>query len=223
MKNSIWHLSIALLVGLGLACTFPKPALGQSENIGPNAKNNSISAPPAHVPWSNGGPMVRPEGWVKPHSEEELRFFGLFAGLKGYEETAKKLDDEGNSGWAEHYRTKLERESGLTATEAEQVKQIALQYFQDLVTNGEKSRAIQERIMAESPHSWRQAIFSDPEYAALHEQKENQMNQAIAKLVSILGSRSFTKLDFYTRHMDDQMKAAHARKLAESSQGGVQK
>jgi hypothetical protein len=236
MKVSIWHLSFVLLAGLGLAGTLSTRAFGQvgvtvtsadegcsGGTGGTSGLGSVVSAPPAQQPHSFGGPRVVPEGWYKPHSEEELRFRGFFMELRAWDEIAKCYSDKGDAGWADHMRSKLERESGLTASEADQVKQIMYQYFQDLETNDQKSRAIQERMMAESPDSWRQAIFSDPEYAALHEQHENLTNQAVAQLVSTLGSRPFTKLDLYTRHYKDRMKAAQDRKQAESSQGGAQK
>jgi hypothetical protein len=76
---------------------------------------------------------------------------------------------------------------------------------------------IRAKAIADSPNSWKNVIFSDPEYVALHKHQSNLINQTIAQLVLTLGSRPFTRLDFYTRHMDDQMKAAHARKQAEGA------
>jgi hypothetical protein len=119
--------------------------------------------------------------------------------------------------------SKLERESGLTSSEAEEVKKIVFQYIQDDQDDGKRLEEIRNNAIADSPNSWKSVIYSDPEYVALHKQKSNLLNQAIAQLVSTLGSRPFTKLDLYTRHYKDRMKAAQARKQAESSQGEKQK
>jgi hypothetical protein len=152
-----------------------------------------------------------------------MYFFDM---LRSWDASAKDYEKAGNQGWAEHWRTKLARESGLTEEQEDQVKQIASQYRQDeqawqLKTDeeGRKFRATFFTMPRPNPN---QKFVITPEQAALRQEHWDLVNKAIAQLVSTLGSRSFSRLDLYTRHMDDRMKAQQApRKTAEGSQGGV--
>jgi len=227
MKISILYLSFALLACLGLAGTLSTRAFGQVSlsvtsadegcHWGDGTGTGSIESPipenMRHVP--SGGDAKPPADWNPPDTEENLRFWGFFGELRGWDKIAKCYEDKGDAGWADHFRTKLERESGLTSSEAAEVKRIVFQYFQDDQNAENQMSEIRSRAIADYPNSWKSVIYSDPEYIALHKQKSNLLNQTIAQLVSTLGSRPFTKLDLYTRHYKDRMKAAQEPRKAE--------
>lgn len=135
----------------------------------------------------------------------------LFRELDNWDVSIKHFKDLGDKGFADHMRTKLARESSLTIAEAVQVKQVADQWIKS-----EQDRAIasHERYLSEPKAFF--AVGRDPV-----RQREHwaTVDQAIAQLVAALGSREFSKLDLYTRHMDDRgkasMEAARQHSLAE--------
>ena len=218
MKISILHLSLALLAAIGLASALSIPASGQNpgtasaESLLPNNLN--------HAP--NGGDATPPADWSTPLTEEELRFLGFFRELRAWDDNADNLDASGNSDRSEFSRTRLEKESGLTSSDAADVKRIVFQYIQDDQDERKIMDGIRNRAIAAYPNSWKSIVYSDPEYVNLHKLQSKLLDRAIAQLASTLGSKRFTKLDVYTRHYNDRTPAAQARKHTESSQSGAQ-
>lgn len=77
------------------------------------------------------------------------------------------------------------------------------------------------KVRAADPHILPGKV-SSPELDALRKEHTNLMDQAIANLVAVLGSRSFSRLDLYTRHMDDRFKAMQVpNQPSETPQSGV--
>jgi hypothetical protein len=225
MKTSLGHYLFVLLACFGLMSAILNCAHGQHTKSSTTAESTTAqSAPnqslPEHTVITLGNP---PEGYIPP-SEEVSRYLYFFGQLRAWNEVAKKEEDAGNTGWAEHWRTRLEKRSGLTAAEADQVKKIAFQYFQD--DKSLRQRSMDADIQSGSPklrhHNIGEKLVISPEASALMKEHYDLVNKAIAQLVTDLGSRSFSKLDLFTRHMDDQMKANLARQKAEeASKGGM--
>ena len=171
MKASNWYILGAFLVAFGLTSTLTTRAYGQNSVSGSSGdgQNQGIESPipenMLHVP--SGGDVKPPADWFIPLTEEEQRFRGFFISLRNWNELAKKLEDSGDSGWADHYRTKLERESGLTSSESAEVTKIVLQYFRDDKNEENVMLEIRSRAIADSPNSWKSVIYSDAEYVAL--------------------------------------------------------
>jgi len=241
MKNSIWHLSFVLLAGLGLASIPTLRTYGQDTPSEPTATTEQSTPETgsthqaqgdqstAAMPTSQNGHRVivlgtLPEGYVAP-SEEVERYMYFFEMLRSWDTLAKRAENSGDSGWAEYYRTKLAKESGLTEEQADQVKKIVYQHLQDEQASGQRVEETNKKSGAylhrpDPGHG--QKLVITPEQAALRQEHWDLVNKAIAQLVSTLGSRPFSKLDLYTRHMDDRMKTQQApRKTAEGSEGGV--
>jgi hypothetical protein len=118
----------------------------------------------------------------------------------------------------------LERESAITPEEAANVRQIVTQYFKDEEARSARVQEIRSQAIASGGDSC-QAVFSDPDYMALHKQQWGLIDQSIAQLVSALGARSFSRLDLYTRHMNDRSNATQSSHQTPGSeqQSGVGK
>jgi len=216
MKASTQHCLFLIAFMLSLAGTHSELIFAQNSGSG-----SMVSSPPSPQPW--GGDAKPPADLKRAHTEEELRYDGFFQELRSWEDIANQEESAGNSGWAEHWRTKLERESGLTASEAAEIKQIIDQYFRDEQAREQQENDIRTQAMSENPGTWRQALYSNQDYINLANQRFGLIDQTISRLVSALGPKRFTRLDLYTLHMHDRMKAAQVRKRAESSQEGRDK
>jgi len=135
----------------------------------------------------------------------EARYDSFFRVLIGWDEAAKtSLSAGGDAEMAEAWRTRLQKYSGLTAEEAEQVKQVARKYLADRQSFEQKAAAIASQYRATHPYEQRK--LNDPvppEFAPLRQESLDLVHHAIAELVTALGSRSFSRLDLYTIHMDD--------------------
>jgi hypothetical protein len=161
---------------------------------------------------------TRPPDSFTPQTEEEQRYLGFFRQLHAWDENADHSGASGNSDSPEFSRTRLEKEVGLTSSEAADLKRIVFQYIQDDQDQEKMMERIRNRAIASYPDSWKNIVDSDPEYINLVKLQSKLLSQAIAQLASNLGPKRFAKLDSYTRHFEDSTKAAQPRKQAESSQ-----
>jgi hypothetical protein len=218
MKASILHLSLALLAAVALASALSTNASGQ--NPGTGSVESPLPDNLNHLP--GGGDATPPADWFTPQTEEERRYLGFFRELRAWDENADHLDAPENSDSSEFSLPRLEKESGLTSSEAAWVRRIVFQYIQDDQDDARIMTGIRNRAIADYPNSWKSIVYSDPEYVNLHKLQSKLLTRAIAQLASILGSKRFTKLDSYTRHYEDRTKASQLRKPAEPSQSGAQ-
>jgi hypothetical protein len=138
------------------------------------------------------------------------------------DQSAKK----GELDWADAWRSRLEKQSALSAAEATQVKQIAAQWKQDEADRMQRAAEVAAKWRSTHPPTVvngrpsRPSPYTDPEHRALNQEQWDLVNKAIAQLVTTLGTKSFARLDLYTRHMDDQMKAMEVPcKPADPSKG----
>ncbi len=184
MKNSIWHLSLALLAGLVMASMLSTPAVGQDNETAP-AATPTTRQPARSNPATDGyqPPHLIAKGQGNsnagnvPVSEEYLRFRGLFSALRAEDDVAKQSEDKGEQGWADHSRTWLQRMSGLTESEAAQVKKVAYQWYQDEEEWAQKYRDAIARIRAAAGGRYDvQSIHSDPEIVALNQSHPGNMD-----------------------------------------------
>jgi hypothetical protein len=213
MKNSIWHLSLVLLVGFGLTSILPTNAYGQDTTSSPNPGNAPSGFTP-HSPNSRkqagqqtSGVIGQPHAGAIVESEEIMRYTGLFTAIRGWDWVAKSMDEKGEDhGMAEAWRTRLEKQSGLTASESEEVKKIAYQWLKDDAEFGQRFVEAGNRAHAAHPNE-AAGGYPTPEIDAMRQESIDIANKAIIDLLRVLGSRSFSKLDLFTRHMDDWLKS----------------
>jgi hypothetical protein len=133
------------------------------------------------IPRHNQQPSV-------PMSEEVTRYVGFFNQVYTWDLFAKQADKSGDAGWAEHWRTRLQKMSGLTAVQADAVTKVALKWQADVSTG------------AITPNG-----------------RDESVNRCIAELVATLGSRPFSRLDQFTRHMNDQSNSRNEKGRANKS------
>jgi nucleoid-associated protein YejK len=147
-------------------------------------------------------PPLTPE--QQERRDQERRYVGLFADLEAYEKLAQRLDAAGDTVNAASWRADFARKSGLTPEEAEIVKKIGVQYRKDQVDLGESCRA--DQLTAR--HTYGQDRDARRKFleGSTCQQLYNLIPKAMADLLTALGSRSFTRLDGYTRHMNDNAK-----------------
>jgi hypothetical protein len=137
----------------------------------------------------------------------EARYDSFFRVLIGWDEAAKtSLSAGGDAEMAEAWRTRLQKYSGLTAEESEQVKQVARKYLADRQSFDDKAAAMGSAYRAAHPHEIPNINAIPPELDALRQERLDVVRRAEAELLTALGSRSFSRLDLYTIHMDDWSK-----------------
>jgi hypothetical protein len=147
-------------------------------------------------------PPLTPE--QQERKDQDKRYSGLFGSLEADENLAQRLDATGDSANAASWRADFARKSGLTPEEAEIVKKIGAQYQKDFWALNASCRA--DQLTA------RRTYGADREAKAKFlkdstcQQLYNLIPKAMADLLTALGSRSFTRLDGYTRHMFDNAK-----------------
>ena len=217
MKTSILHLSLALLAATGIAISAATVAYGQAPPTGQSGSGAGLAAcdnPPcvmeSHGPGLNTGKKVPMPPPLTPEQQErrdqERRYTALFAHLEGHERLAQSYEAAGDSANAASWRADFARKSGLTPEEAEIVKKIAAKYRKDFVDLNESCRADQltaRRTYAGDPDARRKFLEG-----STCQQLYNLIPKAMADLLTALGSRSFTRLDGYTRHMNDNAKVS---------------
>ncbi len=211
MKVSILHLSLALLAGFGLASTLTTRAVGQQPPTGQNGSGAGGAAacdnPPcvmeSHGPGLNTGirrkmpPPLTPE--QQAHMEEDRRYSGLFASLEADEKLAQRTEEAGDTANAASWRADFARKSGLTPEEAEIVKKIGAQVRQDQISLNAACQSDQSAARRAY------GAGAGPKFLDIPacQQLMNLLQKAQSDLLVALGSRSFTRLDGYTRHMFD--------------------
>ena len=221
MKASIWHISLVLLIACGLPGNPSTFAYGQAHPTGqsgsgvqttPAACDNPpcVLYPEPHGPGLNTGKTVQMPPPLTPEQqarrEQEHRYVDLFGDLEGIERLAQSYETAGDSSNAASWRADFARKSGLTPEEAEIVKKIAAKYRKDFVDLNESCRADQltaRRTYAGDPDARRKFLEG-----STCQQLYNLIPKAMADLLTALGSRSFTRLDGYTRHMNDNAKVS---------------
>jgi hypothetical protein len=159
-------------------------------------------------------PPLTPE--QQERRDQERRYSGLFADLEGLERLAQSYETAGDTANAASWRADFARKSGLTPEEAETVKKIAAQYRKDFVDLNESCRA--DQLIARRNYGGDRAAKSKFLEASTCQQLWNLLPKAIADLLTALGSRSFTRLDGYTRHMNDNAKILYRQGQPANSQ-----
>jgi len=222
MKTSIWHLTFVLLVGCGLASVLPKPACGQDTQSAPtdgsatvpsghNVVPPNVPHPGQHTGQATNCVIGQPPAGHIVESEEVMRYEGFFMVVRGWDDAAKSTDATGGDhGMAEAWRTRLKKQSGLTSSEADEVKKIAYQYLEDDAAWAQRFVEAGYQARTDHPNAM-PGSYPTPEIDALRREHIDLVNKAIANLVTTLGSRSFSRLDLFTRHMDDWLKNSVAR------------
>ncbi|MGB8030041.1 MAG: hypothetical protein WCF30_10290 [Terracidiphilus sp.] len=218
MKSSIWNLSLALIVGFGIGgsispCVHGQAPTGQSgSGTGAAACDNPpcatltcggepCSSPPASIATGrhHAIPPMTPERAAR--IDEEKRYSLLFGSIGADEDMARREDAAGRPDEAASWRRDFARKSGLTPEEAEIVKKIAAQYRQDQVTLNAKCRAdlLAMKPTFDAEHATGEEYSHVPSCDAL----KTLFPKAMADLLTALGSRSFSRLDGYSRHFLD--------------------
>lgn len=222
MKSSIWKVFL-LLIGLGLPSVGLRaygqsPPTGQSgsgvQSTPPACDNPPCSPLPSETGASGqdgrrvsgsagrkGVPAPPDPGQIE-RMDQEMRYSGLFASLEADEKLAQQLEASGDSVNAASWRANFSRKSGLTLEEAEAVKKIAAQYRKDSDTLNAGCHA--DLLAARRAYG----ANGGPKFLEIPacQQLRNLFPRAMANLTTALGSRSFTRLDSYTLHMDDNLK-----------------
>jgi len=134
--------------------------------------------------------------------DQELRYSDLFADLALYERKAQSEDAAGRAAMAAGWRGYFAKKSGLTEADAEIVKEIGKEYEQRRDEVNKAYRRAVSEARAE-PHTARPSRHNTPAIAEAEDALYGLFPETMAKLVSALGQRSFTRLDSYTIHMHD--------------------
>lgn len=213
MKNSIWYLSLALLSSLGLANTFSTHAYGQSSGAAPQTSpgqgSPTVSCGSAPCPQtggqgsiSNGGKRYTPPPPKTEEQKEKIekqgRYDDLFSQLEAQERLAKSYEDAGDASNAVSWRADFARKSGLTPEEAEIVKRIGVQFRKDRETLSANYYAA-----IAAAHAQHIKPQDSPDFVDVKQKRDTLFPKTMADLLTALGSKSFTRLDGYTRHMHD--------------------
>ena len=217
MKPSILNLFVTLLAAVAMATAASTQASAQNP-----ATPTAASATPGNLnPAPSDGDAPTPDRYT-PQTEEEQRYLGFFQKLRAWDENANNSGASANSDSPEISRTRFEKESGLTPSEAADVKRIVSQYMEDDQNQEKMMAGIRNRVIADYPNSWKTVLNSDPEYVNLLKLRAKLLSRAIAELSSDLGPNRFPKLDQYTRHYDNKSKASKSRKQEYPSPSGAQ-
>ncbi|MGO8757908.1 MAG: hypothetical protein ACLQG3_07270 [Terracidiphilus sp.] len=133
--------------------------------------------------------------------DEEKRYSMLFASIGADEDLARREAAAGRPDEAASWRRDFARKSGLTPEEAEIVKKIAAQYRKDQVTLNAKCRAdlLAMKATFDAEHAAGEEYSPVPSCDSL----KTLFPKAMADLLTALGSRSFSRLDGYSRHFLD--------------------
>jgi hypothetical protein len=221
MKASIWHISLVLLAAFGLLSTHSTSVYGQEPTVGHNPASQASSttadggvasigscAQPPCSSLNTGRKYSTPPPGPRVHTAaelEEMRYGRLFGELEGLEQAAQREEAAGHSDVAASYRGYFAAKSGLTSDEAETVKKIAANYKTKWEALQSKLRAANQAIRPVK-HKDPNGYKDSPEYAALlavNQERDSLFPSVKAELISVLGSRSFTRLDSYTLHSHD--------------------
>ncbi len=227
MKTSIWHLPLTLLAAFGMACTPSTRAYGQAPPTGqsgsgvqstPAACDNPPCVMESHGPGLNTGQKHAMPAPLTPEQQErkdqEKRYTRLFASLEADENLAQRLDAAGDTVNAASWRADFARKSGLTPEEAEIVKKIGAQYRRDQVTLNASCHA----DLLAARHTY--GAQAGPKFLDVPscQQLWNLTTKAVGDIISVLGSRSYSRLDGYTRHMLDNARILYRQGQPSSGQ-----
>ena len=144
-----------------------------------------------------------------PSTQEELkrrdqgmRYAGLFSHLEADERSAREAEASGNLQLAAAWRGHFYKMSGLTEEQVEIVKKIGQEF---ILQRDVRQQAYNSALLAarSAPHAERPSRHNTPALADAEDSIRSLMPETIAKLVSALGSRTFSQLDSYTIHMFD--------------------
>jgi hypothetical protein len=156
-------------------------------------------------------PPLTPE--QQQAQNEQFRYEDLFSTLAFHERNAQTEDAAGHPDMAAGWRGYFAKKSGLTSDEAETVKKIAEEYLKEREIT--QKNYMDAMLTARSlPHTVRPSRLNTPAIAEAQDAMDSLFPSVKAKLVSALGSRSFSQLDGYTLHMHD-----NARKFTRPSEG----
>jgi hypothetical protein len=207
MKLSILIRSLSLVAAIVLASSLSTQASAQNPATGSGEASHPNTA--SSVPKADDAPTA---DQPTPQTQEEQRYSAFFRQLRAWDENADHSGPSGILDSSEFSRTRLEKDAGLTSSEAADVNRIVFQYMQDDQDQEKMIAAIRNRAIADYPNSWKSVVDSDPECANLRKLQSTLLSRAIEQLSSTLGPKRFTKLDSYTRHFEDKTKAAQSRK-----------
>lgn len=228
MKTSILHLPLVLLVVLGLASTISAYVYGQEpptarsgSGVGrPAACDNPPCVMESYGPGLNTGQNVPMPPPLTPEQQErrdqERRYSGLFGDLEGLERLAQSYEAAGDTVNAASWRADFARKSGLTPEDAEIVKRIAAQYLKDFVALNESCRT--DQLTARHTYGTDQAARSKFLETSTCKQLRDLLPKTLSDLLVALGSKSFTRLDGYTRHMFDNARVLNRQGQPVNSQ-----
>jgi hypothetical protein len=235
MKNSIWHQLFVLLAALGLANTLSTYTFGQAqpptEGGGSGVGLGACDNPPCAIvscgvrpcnedgrpnTISTGKTTAMPLPLTEEQQQarnEQFRYEDLFSTLAFYERYAHTEDAAGHANMAAGWRGYFAKKSGLNPDEAETVKKIAEEYLKEREIT--QKNYMDAMLTARSlPHTVRPSRLNTPAIAEAQDAMDSLFPSVKAKLVSALGSRSFSQLDGYTLHMHD-----NARSFTKPSEG----
>jgi hypothetical protein len=231
MKNSIWHLSFTLLISLALTSSISTCIYGQqpqppSGEHGSGVGSATCDNPPCAQLPNDGRPVSITTGKHHPihtptpeqieRREQEMRYGGLFASLEADEQLAQRLEAAGDTSNAASWRADFARKSGLTPEEAEIVKKIAAQYRQDQISLNADCRT--DLLAAQKAYAVvRTAGSKFPEIPTC-DKLRNLFPKVLADLVTALGSRSFSQLDGYALHLDDNARILYRQRQPANGQ-----
>jgi len=231
MKNTTWSLTFALLIGLTLTSSISKCIHGQQPQP-PSGEHGSgiglaVCDNPPCAPLPSGGRSTniatgKHHTIQAPTPEQierralEKRYSGLFAHLEALEDLARREEAAGDTSNAASWRADFARKSGLTPEEAEIVKKIAAQYRVDFVALNADCRA--DLMAAQKAYAVERTAESKFPEIPTCDKLRNLFPKVMADLLTALGSRSFSRLDGYALHLDDNARILYRQRQPANGQ-----
>jgi hypothetical protein len=147
----------------------------------------------------------------------ERRFLNVFGEIASEQRYADDTEKAGDSVTAAAIRTRFQRMSGFTAQEAQAIKELGERYHIDSQAQHDKEIATVIAVRKANP-GVHMSRLNSPEIAEVQQERGLLWNKLKTDLIQALGSRGFTKLDSYSRHIYDNAKVLTLSKGSPSDQ-----
>lgn len=203
--------TVPLLSALMLA---PTATIAQTANSASSASGTALSQ---HFPAANAGtagvaakteaagssPLAEQQNDSVIHARQLRfeRFFSLVLNWDEAEREAKEEEGSQNTLTPSH----LQRVVRLSADEDTSVLQIALKWREDIQTSARDALKVVAAVRAANPGVHMDRTNS-PEIRATFERRWRIADDAIDELMGVLGTKSFSKVDKFTNHMESYEK-----------------
>jgi len=149
----------------------------------------------------HGATAVNPQ--VSDERKQEMRYELLFLHIKSLDEHAAHIRASGDAGMATAWENHLERQSGLTHEQAEQVKRIASKCLSDVQENSRQAQEALHEYRDQNPNASIKPGALPINLQQMEDQRWTIVEAAIQELISTLGTKGFASLDQYDLHRHD--------------------